>query len=266
MNMRLNPGEKMLIDLNTYIHRNNSLFEYHMKHVKLVRNYALLLNKRLNIGLSNNKLAFVALAHDILKERSLNPNEPDRTWRSTTIPQDLNRYVRTNLDILEKFGLDDYFNSSCQLHALSAGIFLNKELKIEDPEILYPVMFHSCPIISVYETLPIRTRNMVDIIMLSDKLSSNYLRINFKKTAVRVDLDQVVFGSTGMELNYSFGLYIARLISQGKDESEQSNIATEYYFKRISDMNPFISENDKLKKLGGSKIWPERKSRALKMH
>lgn len=258
--------EKVLMELNEHIHHENKLFEYHMKHIRLVQKYALALNKRLNLNLSNRKLTYIAYAHDMLKERSLDPTKPDIIFKGKTIPQDLNRYVRSNLDMLEPYGLDDYFNSSCQLHAIAAGILLIKEFKIDDPEILYPVMFHSCPIISVYETLPIRTRNMVDVVMLSDKLSSNYLRINFRKSPVRIDLDQVVFGSTGMELNYSLGLYIARLLGQGKCEEEQGKIATEFYYKRLCESNPFIFENYNIKKLGGNKVWPERKSQLWKMH
>lgn len=78
-------------------------------------------------------------------------------------------------------------------------------------------MFHSCPIMSIYSTLNYRTRTMVDIISLSDKLSSNYLRINYKeKNEVSIDLDLAVFGADGKEFNYTLGLLIARLISQGK--------------------------------------------------
>lgn len=260
----LHSNERMLIELNTFIHKNNPLFEYHMKHINLVKDYALILNKRLNLHLDNRKLRFVCLAHDILKERSLHPGK-HITWRGHEIPQDLNWYVRTNLDILEQFKLDDYFNSSCQYHALAAGIFLYKELKISDPEIIYPIMFHSCQIISVYETLSKRIRDMVDVVMISDKLSSNWLRINFRNSNVRVDLDQVVFGNNGMELNYSLGLYIARLISQGKDDSAESLKATEFYYKRLSEINPFVFENYSIKKLGGVKNWPLRNSQVWKM-
>lgn len=260
-----NSMEKMIIELNEFIHHDNSMYKYHMEHIKLVRNYALLLNRRLDLHIDNKKLAFIALAHDILKERSLNSNGPELIWKKCRIPQDLNRYVRTNLDILEEFHMEDYFSSSCQFHALAAAIFLYKELNIKDPEVIYPIMFHSCPVIEIYETLPKKLQNMVDVIMLSDKLSSNYLRINLRGSGVRVDLDQVVFGTTGMELNYSLGLYIARLISQGKSEDKISTTATEYFYKRLKENNPFMFENYSVKKLGGSKIWPRRKSQAWRM-
>lgn len=263
MRILLNSDEKMLIDLNTFIHKNNSLFDYHMKHIDLVKKYALFLNKRLNMHISNKKLIFISLAHDILKERSLNPKEQSLIWKNLCIPQDVNRYVRTNLDVLEKFELDDYFNSSCQFHSLAAGIFIYKELNITDPEIIYPVMFHSCPIISIYKTLPKRLQDMIDIIILSDKLSSNYLKINYRKSKVRVDLDQIVFGNSGIELNYSLGLYIARLINQGKKETMESIEATKFYYDRLN--NPLIPENFNTKKLGEVKLWPQRKSQVWKI-
>lgn len=258
----IDPESQMLLDLNKFIHHDNKMFEYHIKHIKLVRRYALIINKLLNAHIDEKKLSFIALAHDLFKERSLDPNK-SVSWRGIEIPQDTNRYVRQNLDILEEYDLDDYFNSDMQYHALSAGIFIIKEFNIKDKEILYPIFFHSCPIISVYETLSQRIRTMVDIIMLSDKLSSNYLRINLRKVEVRIDLDQVVFGSSGYEFNYTLGLFIARLISQGKSEETQSKIATDYYFNRLCDMNPIISNDYSIKMLGGAKIWQPRKSQIL---
>lgn len=250
----------MLIELNTFIHHDNKLFVYHMNHIKLVRRYAILLNKKLNTNLSNRKLSYIALSHDLLKERSLNPKLGSVKWNKYDIPQDTTRYVRENLNILEEFNLDDYFNTDVQYHALAAGIFLIKEFKIKDPEIIYPVVFHSCPIIPVYKNLSLKIRNMIDIIMLSDKLSSNYLKINLRSVPVRIDLDQVTFGNNGNEFNYTLALFIARLISQGKSEEEQSILSTEYYYKRLCEMNPLISKNCNVKMLGGARIWEKRKS------
>ena len=106
---------------------------------------------------------------------------------------------------------------------------------------------------------------MVDIMMLSDKLSSNYLKINMRGMEVRIDLDQLVFGSSGKEFNYTMGLFAARLIGQGKSEEAQSSITTEYYFKRLKDSNPLISEEFSLKDLGGARKWPKRKSQVLRI-
>lgn len=257
---------KMLLELNEFIHHDNKMYEYHMRHIKLVRKYALIVNKKLGNPVSSKKLSYIALAHDLFKERSLDPTKDGTiSWRGYNIPQDTNKYVRTNLDILEEYGLDEFFNSSMQYHSISAGIFLKKEFGITDKEILYAVMFHSCPIIKTYETLPRRTQTMVDIIMLCDKLSSNYLRINYRGSEVRIDLDQAVFGNTGKEFSYTLGLFLARLIGQGKSTEKQTCISTEYYYKRLCDANPLISKKYDVKRLGGNQIWPRRRSQVWRM-
>lgn len=256
----INTDDLRLLKLNEDIQKDSPRFDYHMEHIKLVRKYALLINRRLNYNLDNAKLSYAALSHDILKEHGLDKN------KVSCYPQDLNKYVRENLVILKYYNLDDYFNTSIQYHALAAGIYLIKELHIKDPEILYPVMFHSCPIIDVYEDLPIRIRTSVDIIMMADKLSSNYLRINSFSKPVRIDLDQAVFGSSGREFNYTLGLFLARLISQGKSDEIESVTATEYYYKRLSEANPLISKIPNIKKLGENKLWEKRKSQALMIH
>lgn len=258
-----NPETQMLIDINQFIHKDTKQYEYHMKHLDLVRKYAIIINKKLSLHIDNHKLTYIAYAHDILKERGLNPNI-ERSWKNHPIPEDLNRYIRTNLNTLEVFGLEDYFNTDIQQHALAAGIFLYKELEMKDMDILYPVMFHTCPIIPVYKELRPTIRNMVDIILLADKLSSNYLRINMKKSEVKIDLDQLVFGSDGKEFNYSLGLFVARLIGQGNSNERNSIETTEYYLARLRETNPLIGARmDSAKKLGGNKIWPERKSKVL---
>ena len=254
---------KIILDLNTFIHNSHSLFEYRMLHIKLMAKYALLLNKKLSAKIDCLKLEYISLAHDLLKERDSKSNEEFIDWNGYKIPTDNNRYVRTNLNILEQYGLDEYFNTDVQLHALATGVFLIKEMKVEDVEILYPVMFHSCPIIPVYEKLSTRIRGMVDIVMLSDKLSSNYLRINNRDKEVAVDLDQVVFGPSGREFNYTLGLLIARLISQGKSEESQSVLSTEYYHKRLCGMNPLIAKKCSIGKLGENRKWPKRKNQLL---
>lgn len=252
-----NPDDYALIKLNQEIQKDSDRLDYHMEHIKLARKYALIINKRLGYNLDATKLSYAALAHDLLKEHGLNKK------KESIYPQDLNKYVRENLDLLKHYSLDDYFNTSVQYHALAAGIYLKKELHIEDLSILYPVMFHSCPIIDVYANLPFKVRTAVDIMMLSDKLSSNYLRINMKLMPVRVDLDQAVFGSSGREFNYTLGLFLARLISNGKSNEKQSKIATEYYYKRLIESNPLVSKIPNIKKLGANKIWEKRESQAL---
>ena len=249
-----------LLKLNHFIQSlDEERLEYHMKHIKLAMKYALLLNRRLGYPTNSKKLAYVALLHDILKEKSFKPDDQERKYEDLVIPSDVVKYVRLNLDILEEFDMADYFNSDAQWHPLAGGIFVYKELGIKDPEIIYPIMFHSCPIIAVYKGLDYRTRTMCDIMMLADKLSSNYLRINYKEHQVSLDLDAAVFGLGGKEFNYSLGLLLARLINTGKIEGEESKITNEYYLNRFLETNPWVKEV----KIGGSKKWPKRKSLAF---
>jgi HD superfamily phosphohydrolase YqeK len=254
---------KNLTDLNYFIHANSQLFDYHMEHLKLAKRYSWLLNKKLGDQFDPLKLEYICISHDLLKDRPTHGERLPMEWSGYKIPSDIHAYVRLNLDILEKFGLEDFFIFYVQLHSLAAAIFLYKEMKIQDEEILYPIMFHSCPILSIYLKLNKKIQGMVDLITLADKLSSNYLKINMREKKVHVDLDQVVFGNTGKEFNYTLGLYIARLISQGESKEEQSKQMTEYYRKRLSLSNPFIAK--KKYSLGGMKTWPKRNSLVWKM-
>ncbi len=258
--------EQILMEINEFIHKGKKREEYHFEHIRLVADYAKLLNKRMSFHLSDKKITTIALAHDILKERSLNPKLGDSVvWEGHVIPQDLNRYVRGNIKTLEKFELEDYFNTDANLHALAAGIWLYNELGIKDPEILYPIMFHTCPIIAVYENLSTKIQRYTDITILSDKLSSNWLKINLLGSGAKVDLDLLVFGKNGNELNYSMGLFAARVISMGKSDGTQSKEATDYYFKKLHDINPLVSKSNIIKQLGGYHEWEKRKSQAFRI-
>jgi HD superfamily phosphohydrolase YqeK len=253
-----NTDSKMLLELNKFIQNGKEQYDYHINHILLVRKYMLLLARKLNIKVDFRILSYIALAHDLFKERSLD-NTKTVTWKGHDIPQDTNRYVRTNLDVLEKFELDDYFNTDIQLHPLSAGIFVYKEFGIRNLNILYPIFFHSCPIIEVYKNLNPLTQNIIDITLLADKMSSNYLKIYYR-SKVYMDLNLAIFGHSLKEFNYTLGLYLARLISQGKSDEKQSLLATEFYFKRLQEVNPLISKNLSIDKIADSKIWAVNKT------
>lgn len=249
-----------LIKLNRFIQSiDEDRMNYHLRHIKLTRDYALLINRRLGNPVSSKKLSYAALSHDVLKEKTFDPSAPDREYNGHIIPSDIIKYVRSNLDTLEIYGMDEYFNSDVNWHPLAGGIFLHKELGVTDPEIIYPVIFHSCPIMAVYETLPYNIRTMVDIIMLADKLSSNYIRINYRESNVAVDLDAVVFGTNGKQFQYDIGLLVARLINETKIEGDQVKITNDHYLNRVLENNPWI----KIGKIGGNKKWPKRKSLAF---
>jgi len=210
------------------------------------------------------KLTNISYIHDLFKEKYMKkimvPELEHLNFDNKEIPRDLNKYVRMNLNILEPFGLDDYFNSDIQLHPLAAVIFLAKEYGITDPQIIYPIAFHSCPIIPIYKKLDSVTNMMIDIVMLADKLSSNHLKIQ-RGEEVRVDLDRMVFGEDDREFNYSLGLYVARLLSQGDSKEENSIEATKYYYNGLKELNPLIQNEINIKTLGGQRLWPKRKSR-----
>lgn len=252
--LTVTDSKGMMSRLNQFIHSDYGKLDYHMAHLEYVYKYTIKISKQLGIPFDHNKWAYISYGHDLLKERGLDPDK-EVSWRGIQIPQDPNRYVRTNLDILENYKVEEYFNSDMQYHALASAIFMVKELHISSPEIIYPIMFHSCPIMNIYDTLPKNIQTAVDITMLADKLSSNWLRINMLDKEVCCDLDLAVFGESGREFNYTLGLYLARLISQGKSDGEQSKITTEYYYERLCRTNPLIKKRPEL---GGKQQWPKR--------
>jgi HD superfamily phosphohydrolase YqeK len=191
-----------------------------------------------------SRLRYSAYAHDLLKGKHFDSTKDEMMIGGYQIPQDLNRYVRTNLDTLDRYGVGDYFNTDIQLHSLASGLFLIKEFGVEDPKILFPIFFHSCPILPVYQQLDKTTQLMVDIIMLADKLSSTKLKAKLNK-GTHVNLQQSVFGESGKEFNFTQGLLLARLISQGKSKEEYSRQMTEHYYQRLVQLNPILT---KLKK------------------
>lgn len=227
---------------------------YRFNHLRNTASYALKLAAHFpELGPGEKfKLKFSAMTHDLLKVKNYDKTASQVTIAGKEIECDLNRYVRLNLDELKPFGLDVYFNTDVQLHALASGMFLRSEFGIDDPQILYPIFFHSCPILPVYEQLDEVTRLMVDIMVLSDKLSSGELK---PSRASGVDLSLVVWGESGHEFNFAAGLYLARLISQGNSSEKYSVMMTENYFQRWCRANPIIGLIDqpvslkKLKKL-----------------
>lgn len=253
--------------LAALIHENTPEGDYHMAHLYMVSRYACYLNDRLGFGLDSDVLTFIAYAHDLLKERSLDPKVKGTiVLAKHEIPQDTRKYVRLNLDILDEYGIGDYFNTSMQYHSLAAGIFVHRELGERDPNILYPIFFHSCPIVSVYETLDQTTQRYVDVIMLADKLSSNYLKIHVRRCKSKLDLDLAVFGPDQSELNYSLGLVLARLITHGNSKEKQGILATKMYYDRLKSMYPAIpSVDDMYKSLGGQRKWPKRRNQLVSM-
>ena len=258
--LKTNPQIKTLIEIDELNQKESLFYIYHKKHIDLVCEYALIINEKLNANLNPLTLAMVSYAHDIFKESALNK---DRVvlYNDKEIPQDLRKYIDENKSVLSEYGMDDYTDNFVN-HAMASAIFIIKELNIADKNVIYPVLFHSCPIISIYKTLDKETQTYVDIIQLADKLSSNYLKLNNGKK-VRCFLEEIVFGKDNEEFNYTIGLFLARLISKGKDEQKFQKESLDYYEKRVKDKIPFFKFT-KLKDLGEKKIWENQKSKVLK--
>ena len=257
-----------ILELDDFIYSNQLYKEYHTEHIKLAEKYAFEINRRLGNPCDNMKISMMTLAHDLLKESGLKHEIRIYKYRDRNIeiPTNLNSYVRTNLNVLEKYGLDEYFNTDASLHGLAAGIFLSSEFDMYDKEILYPIMFHSCPILKVYRALPAKTRLMIDIMVLSDKLSSNWIKKDNLEEVV-IDLDAAVFGLTGKEFHFDNGVYLAKIIGNGTDPGEQAKKMTEYYFYKACLSDPLLALRETpiitIKELGGKKIWPQRESLAF---
>ena len=261
--LNVNALEKRLLRLNEFIHKDYDALDYHMNHIILTRDYLRELSKRMGYNIRKDiVIDYIGLCHDLLKERGLNPDN-EVIWKGILIPQDTNRYVRENLDILEIYGLEDYFNSDLQYHALAAGIFLHKEFGIRDKNILYPIFFHSCIVPEIYESLSKDTQCLIDMTILADKLSSNWLRINMLDKEVCCDLDLILFGESGLEFNYSMALYMARLISNGKSSGELAKATTKYYYDKLVLSNMYIRKYISIEdtKIGGKKKWQKRHPR-----
>jgi hypothetical protein len=255
-------NEMHLLKLNKKIRKGSKWQDCHMQHITLVKDYATHINRLLGSPVNRHKLGLIALTHDVLKE---NYGEKDLEVGKHIVPGDLNAYVKSNADLLVNYIPKDFI-LTCDLsaHAMGAAIFIQKEYDIQDPEIIYPVLFHSLPVIEVYRRLDPKIQTMIDIIMLSDKLSSNWLRINLLDEKVRCDLDQIVFGKNGAEFNYTLGLVIARLIASGKTPDYVSDASTLYYYHRLKETNPLIRMKLNRKVLGEKMKWPKRPSAVSK--
>ena len=249
-----------LVEINQFTRNDckEGWLQYNMRHCSLMHQYASILVERLHYEVDDHVLQLIAWSHDLFKEKVLDKKQEYKEFDNIKLPQDINRYIRTNMSILEKYNTDMYFNSDIQLHPQAASIFLYQTYDISEPLIIYPILFHSCPIMKVYHTLDENIRTLVDIIVLADKLSSNYLRIHSNKTTL-FNLEQIVFGVDTNEFNFSLGLLVARLIAQGKSTEANSLESTAHYYARAKEINPLLMASSNLLK-GKPKLWPKRKS------
>lgn len=257
---KLNLNVDVLKDMDAFISKENIWREYHKKHIHLVYEYAKVLNERLGNKLDNNKLQLSAYAHDILKESSLVISKDGTVfYEDINIPQDLRKYIKDNKEITDSFGLPENINNEAMFHGIAISILMKKEFGIDDMNILYPIIFHSCIIVDIYEKLSEETQLYIDAIRLADKLSSNYLKLNAGKK-VRCFIEDMVFGPNN-DFNFTIGVYIARLIG-GTSDNELDKKAIKFEYDRVRKIYPFIDIKKK-KELGEKKLWEKRNSKVL---
>lgn len=250
----------LLREINSKIHTDGRL--HHIENVE----YIIDMISNISTNYQNTPdldLKIIAAAHDLFKElnfegeyvfRSISPNLSEREI-IFTIPSDLRRYVRTNLDILEIFGLDYYFNTDVGLHALSAGIFLYKEFGIKDPNILYPIFFHTCPIVEVYDKLDDIIKNNCELLILADKLDKfdrktfEYENINDESKKIkmkkndkylRYNLREILFGKMGNEFNKRLAIFTIRYLEAGNKDGIEAKNTYQYFYDLARETNPFL--------------------------
>ena len=240
-------------------HCSQELKQYHKDHCRKLIEYGNDIFAHLGIHDCRWELELIAYGHDLFKKYSLDRGELE--LEGIKIPYDTKKYIDENKDVLEKFGLSMIDSENFSKHPTAAGIFLYKELGIEDPALIYPVFFHSCPVVSVYRELDERTRTLVDVVMLADKLSANSLTRDFKKWHKKVNMDLCLYGETGREFNYTNALLTAKILGQAGSKDVISVESVRYYYYRACEQNPALDKYSRL--LGGKKPWKLKKVETL---
>ena len=252
-----------LIDLGKFTREEcgEELQRYHFDHCEKLMKYGNDIMVRLGILEYRNELEIVAYAHDLFKRYSLRENDVE--WNGKIIPQNIPKYIDENRFVLDKFGLNMIRSDNFSNHPIAAGIFLYKEFTVDDPKIIYPVFFHSCPIISIYKKLDKALRNFIDVILLADKMSANVLCRGIKKWHSKVDMELVLYGENHKEFNYTNALLTAKILGQCGSKDKFSVESTKHYYKRAARINPALDKNSIL--LGRKKPWKFNKAIFCKM-
>ena len=218
-------------------------FNYHMKHCFVMEKYMNIIADKYDKFKFDKKLfSIITWSHDLLK---------DREHKFST-------FYQKNTSNRKRFFLSDKMYDSVSTHAYRSAEFLsNYPFNVIDGKILFPILFHSVPIIDIMvKCLSQDTREYINITILADKLSSNYWRI-YNNIETPCDLALEVFGNNFDKFDYFKGIYIARLLDDYKYKNIYSTEATEYY-RKLYDENQYI-------KLGEKKIWEKRKNPLFKM-
>jgi len=234
---------------------------YRIRHARLTVDYTERLMRSFHILVVDDrrKLSIAARFHDLLKaDATLGSGSSQLVFAKMAelgFPTDLKEYIYTNSEYFPTLGVQGFTENIAE-HALALVLHMLVHYDILDREILYPILFHSCPILPTYSKLNQRRQTMIDIITLADKLSSNALRLlgdaDGKKAPFNLHL--AVFGVDDCEFNFTEGLFLARLLSQGKSQDPYSLVMTQYYFQRLKERSPLWAKTNNIPNLKDLRI------------
>ena len=233
-----------------------------MAHLELFKMYAFEINLRLGSPFSQEDLATIAYAHDIFKDDNHRVQYTNNGEDIFVTKEDiLSRYGSS----IEYFGFKKGEKAALSEHAKCAALFIMNCEEIVDynKDILYPIIFHSLPILRVYRDLTREIQLMIDLTVVADKCSSNYLRIQ-QYVPCNFRMDDILFGMDGKEFNFTTALFAARLIgSEGYNDDFNKDINT-FYLHRLNRINPFVINKLNIKDYGRKKIWERKQSILLR--
>ena len=255
-------NSKILKELNDKWYKDLRSHKYHMAHLELFKRYAFEINSRMGNPFDQEDLSMIAYAHDLFKDDhkdvQYTNNGEDIFMTKEVI---CHKYEKS----LEYFGFKKKEKTVLSAHAKCAALFVMncQELEGYNKDILYPIIFHSLPILRLYRDLTAEIQRLIDITVLADKCSSNYLKIQ-QYVPVHFRLEDILFGVDGSEFNFSAALFAARLIgSEGYNDEFNKDMNT-FYLNRLNKINPFIVDKTTIKEYGRKKIWERKQSILLK--
>ena len=104
---------------------------------------------------------------------------------------------------------------------------------------------------------------MIDLTVVADKCSSNYLKIQ-QYVPCNFRMEDILFGMDGKEFNFSAALFAARLIGSENYSDEFNKDINIFYLHRLNRINPFIMDKVHIKDYGRKKIWERKPSILLR--
>ena len=255
-------NSKILKELNEKWYSDLRTHKYHMAHLELFKRYAFEINLRLGHPFQEEDLATIAYAHDLFKDDNPKVKYTNHGEDILVTKESIQKKYGNSI---EYFGFKKKEKSVLSEHAKCAALFVMncEELSDYNKDILYPIIFHSLPILRVYQDLTQEIQLMVDITVVVDKCSSNYLKIQ-QYVPCYFRMEDILFGADGKEFNFSAALFAARLIGSEKYSDEVNKDINTFYLNRLNRINPFIMDKIHIKEYGRKKIWERKPSILLR--